>query len=115
MSPADDIAFHKLKKIEIIVKGEKQAFVADLLSRAGTTGYTMIRDVAGMGHHGFHESRLLFNDQASLVLIMAVGTEETIRKVAAGLKPLFEKSTGVMFVSDTHVVRLEHFLKAENA
>ena len=113
MTPQDDIVFHPLKKIEIIVKGEKQAFVRDLLDRAGATGYTMVRDVAGVGHHGFHEGRLLFNDQASLIMFLAVAGEQTIRRVAAGLKPLLEKSSGVMFVTDTYVVRLEHFLKQE--
>lgn len=111
MTPEEDIHFHPLKKIEVIVRGEKQAFVAELLDRAGATGYTLVRDVAGMGHHGFHEGRLLFNDQHSLVMFIAVASEATIRKVAAGLRPLFEKSSGVMFVSDAFVVRLGHFLK----
>jgi len=108
----DDIIFHPVKKIEIIVKGEKTEFVRDLLVQAGATGFTLIRDIAGMGHHGFHEGRLLFNNQASLVMFMAVAPEPTIRKVAAGLRPLFEKSSGVMFITDTHVVRLENFIRA---
>ena len=110
-----DLVFHPLKKIEIIVKGDKKQFVADLLDRSGAKGYTLVRDVAGMGEHGFHEGRLLFNDQASLVMFMAVASDDTIRRVAAGLKPLFEKNTGVMFISDAKVVRLEHFLKKEQA
>jgi len=108
----DDIVFHAVKKIEIIVKGEKTEFVKNLLTQAGTTGFTLIRDIAGMGHHGFHEGRLLFNNQASLVMFMAVAPEPTIRKVAAGLRPLFEKSSGVMFITDTHVVRLENFVSS---
>lgn len=111
MTADSSIVFHPLKKIEIIVRGEKKAFVADLLNSSGATGYTLIRDVAGMGHHGFHEGRLLFNDQASLIMFIAVASDETIRRVASGLKPLFEKSTGVMFVTEAHVVRLEHFMK----
>ena len=113
MNDADDLHFHKLKKIEIILPGEKQAFVRDLLERTGCTGWTLFRDVAGQGHHGFHEGRLLWNDRASVVMFMAVGTEAVIRKVASGLKPLFEKGSGVMFISDTQVVRLEHFVGAE--
>ncbi|PWS34811.1 transcriptional regulator [Falsiroseomonas bella] len=115
MESADELAFHPLKKIEIILPGEKQAFVRELLERSGCTGWTLFRDVAGQGHHGFHEGRLLWNDQASIVMFMAVGSEAVIRKVAAGLKPLFAKGSGVMFVSDTHVVRLEHFLSADGA
>jgi nitrogen regulatory protein PII len=113
MDSSDDLAFHPLKKIEIILPGEKQGFVRDLLERSGCTGWTLFRDVAGQGHHGFHEGRLLWNDQASIVMFMAVGSEAVIRKVASGLKPLFAHGTGVMFVSDTHVVRLDHFVGTE--
>lgn len=113
MTGHDQLVFHKLKKIEIILPGERQAFVRELLERSGCTGWTLFRDVAGQGHHGFHEGRLLWNDQASVVMFMAVGTEAVIRKVASGLKPLFEKGSGVMFISDTEVVRLEHFVPEE--
>ena len=111
MKEDNNVVFHRLKKVEIIVKGEKQSFIRDLLAECGATGYTVIRDVAGMGHEGFHEGRLLFNDQASLVMFVAVAPEGSIRKVARGIKPLLEKNSGVMFVSDTSVVRLDKFLK----
>lgn len=110
-----DLAFHPLKKIEIIVKGERQTFVRDLLDRAGVTGYTLIRDIAGMGHGGFHEGRLLFNDQASLIMFLAVASDTAIKQIAAGMKPLLEKNSGVVFVSDVQVLRLDHFVKAEPA
>jgi nitrogen regulatory protein PII len=101
---------HPLKKIEIIVRGEKEKFVQDLLDECGATGYTIHRDIAGRGSHGFHEGRLLFNDRAGLVMFFAVGDDEMIDRVMDGLTPLFEKSSGVMFVSNTHVVRLDKFL-----
>lgn len=104
---------HPLKKIEIIVRGKREKFVQDLLEDAGVSGYTIHRDVAGRGAHGFHEGRLLFNDRAGLVMFFAVGDEEMIDHVVDGLTPLFEKSSGVMFVSDTAVVRLDKFLDEE--
>ncbi|HHP7238080.1 P-II family nitrogen regulator [Longibacter sp.] len=104
---------HSLKKIEIIVRGEKEKFVQDLLEECGATGYTIHRDIAGRGSHGFHEGRLLFNDRAGLVMFFTVGDEEMIDCVMDGLTPLFEKSSGVMFVSDTQVVRLEKFLEED--
>lgn len=102
--------FHNIQKIEIIVKGEKQKFVEDLLESAGAKGYTIIQDIAGKGEGGLYESRLLFNDQASLVMFLAVASAEVIEKVATGLAPLFEKNSGVMFVSDAKVARLKKFL-----
>jgi nitrogen regulatory protein PII len=101
---------HPLKKIEIIVPSEKETFVQELLDDSGVSGYTIHRDVAGRGSHGFHEGRLLFNDRAGLVMFFAVSSEDTIQAIVDGLTPLFEKSSGVMFVSDTRVVRLNKFL-----
>lgn len=105
------IVFHSVRKIEIIVRGEKQDFIQDLLMSSGATGYTVINDISGMGHHGFQEGHLLFNDKASLVMLVAVAGEDVIEKVSNGLIPLFEKNSGVMFVSDAHVARLEKFTK----
>jgi len=104
---------HPLKKIEIIVRGAKEPFVRDLLDEANVSGYTIHHNVTGRGEHGFHEGRLLFNDRDSLVMFFTVGGEETIQTIVDGLTPLFEKSSGVMFVSDTNVVRLNKFLQED--
>jgi nitrogen regulatory protein PII len=104
---------HPVKKIEIIVRGEKEPFVRDLLDESGVSGYTIHHNVTGRGEHGFHEGRLLFNDRDSLVMFFAVAGEETIQTLVDGLTPLFEKSSGVMFVSDTSVVRLDKFIGEE--
>lgn len=103
------ISFHPVKKIEIIVKGERQKFVQELLDQAGAQGYTIVKDVAGKGSHGFHEGKMLFNDQSSLIMFMAVADQSTIEAVADGLIPLFEKNSGVMFISTTEVARLDKF------
>jgi nitrogen regulatory protein PII len=104
---------HPVKKIEIIVRGEKESFVRDLLDESQVSGYTIHHNVTGRGEHGFHEGRLLFNDRDSLVMFFAVAGEETIQAIVDGLTPLFEKSSGVMFVSDTSVVRLDKFIPEE--
>ena len=104
---------HPVKKIEIIVRGEKEPFVRDLLDDSQVSGYTIHHNVTGRGEHGFHEGRLLFNDRDSLVMFFAVAGEETIQTIVDGLTPLFEKSSGVMFVSETSVVRLDKFIPEE--
>jgi len=109
-----DHQLHSLKKIEIIVKGDKEQFVQDLLDESGVSGYTIHRDVAGRGEHEFREGRLLFNDRSGLVMFFAVGGENVITGIVDGLTPLFERNSGVMFVSDTQVVRLNKFLDAED-
>ncbi|MEE3921126.1 hypothetical protein V2I01_31815 [Micromonospora sp. BRA006-A] len=36
------------------------------------SGWTSLSGVSGFGHHGTHEGRLLSNDRAGLVMVIAV-------------------------------------------
>lgn len=104
-----DLSLHKLKKIEIVLRAEDQAIAADLLKAAGVAGWTMIRDVAGLGHGGFHQGKTIFNDQSGLVMFVGVAEEAVIAEVARGLARLFEKRPGVTFLSDVAVMRSDYF------
>ncbi len=42
-------------------------------------------------------------------MLMTVVAAEKVEPILAGLKPLFDRHTGVMFVSDVAVSRLEYF------
>ncbi len=103
------ISLHSMKKIEVIVSGENEAMIADLMTEANLSGFTLLRNISGKGHHGFHEGKLLFNDKATLVMFIAVGPEESIATIALGMKTLFQKNSGVMFVSDVAVARMDYF------
>ncbi|MBA2348382.1 MAG: transcriptional regulator, partial [Solirubrobacterales bacterium] len=65
--------------------------------------------VSGLGHHGFHQGRLLFNEQAALELLITVVPDDRVRGLLAGLRPLLDETAGVMFVTDTYVSRPEYF------
>lgn len=103
------INLHPMKKIEIIVEGEHEQVITAMMDEAAVTGYTLLRHVSGKGHHGFHEGKTLFNDKSSLILFIAVAPEEAIVKIAQGMRTLFNKEAGVMFVSDVSVARLDYF------
>ena len=109
----DQHTLHALKKIEIIVHGDKEAFVRDLLNDTGVSGYTIHRDVEGRGEHGMHEGRLLYNDRDGLIMFFAVANTPVIEAIMDGLTPLLERSSGVMFITDTQVVRLTKFVQGE--
>jgi nitrogen regulatory protein PII len=105
------LTLHPMKEIRVIVEGEYRAFVTELLDKVQATGYTIIGNVSGKGHHGFHETHFMFNEMESLVMIMTVVPEEKVAPVLAGLRPLFERHSGVMFVADVAVSRREYFGK----
>lgn len=103
------IDLHPMKKIEIIVSGEHEELISSMMQEANVMGFTLFRNISGKGHNGFHEGKILFNDRASLVMFLAVAPEENIAPLALGMKTLFQKNSGVMFVSDVDVARMDYF------
>ena len=100
---------HKMKKIEVVLEGGNLPFLQDLMSRCGVSGYTVIRDVAGMGHHGPHAGRMVYNDLNGFIMAIAVGPEVQISSVVEGMDLFFKEHAGVLFVSDTAVLRRDYF------
>ena len=103
------LILHPMKEIRVIVAGEQRAFVTDLLDRVNATGYTIIGNVSGKGHHGVREAHFMFSEQESLEIIMTVVPEEKVNPILAGLRPLFDRHSGVLFVTDVAVSRKEYF------
>lgn len=99
-----------MKEIKIVVQGDQLRFVTDLLDRTGATGYTIINNVSGKGHDGFHEGHLLFDDISSQVIVFTVVPDTKVEPILAGLGPLFNRHSGTMFVTDVSVSRREHFV-----
>ena len=99
----------KLTKIEVVVAGGEAPAVRELIRSVGATGYTSLSGVSGLGHGGYHQGRLLFNQQATLELIITVVSEDKVEALLAGLRPLLDASSGVMFVTETYVSRPEYF------
>jgi nitrogen regulatory protein PII len=104
------LTLHPMKEIKIVVQGDQLKFVTELLDRTGATGYTIINNVSGKGHHGFHEGHLLFNDTSSQVMVFTVVPDSKVEPILAGLGPLFNRHSGAMFVTDVAVSRREHFV-----
>lgn len=102
-------ALTKMTKIEVVVSGSEASAVRELIQSIGATGYTSLSGVSGLGHGGYHQGRLLFNQQAALELIITVVPESRTDALLAGLRPLLDASSGVMFVTETFVSRPEYF------
>lgn len=99
----------KMTKIEVVVAGEHAPAVREQFRSAGATGFTSVSGVSGLGHHGYHQGRLLFNAQAALELLITVVPETRSGALIAGLRRLLDDSPGVMFVTDAYVSRPEYF------
>lgn len=106
MSRAD---LTKMTKVEVVVAGADAPAVRELLKSAGARGFTSVSGVSGLGHDGYHQGRLLFNDQATLEMIISVVPDDHADGLISGLKRLLGEASGVMFVTDTYVSRPEYF------
>jgi len=103
------LILHPMKEVRVIVAGEHRPFVTELLDKVNASGYTIIGNVSGKGHHGVREAHFMFSEQESLVMILAVVPADKVEPILAGLRPLFDRYSGVMFVSDVAVSRQEYF------
>ena len=101
-----------LKKLEIIVDGEHMEFATDLLERAGVKGYTIVNNLSGRGSHGFHDGHVMFNEDDVLVMIIAAVPEDLVEPLMEGFAPFFAEQSGVVFISDIQVTRMEKFSSA---
>ena len=99
----------RMMKVEVVVSGSEAHSVREIFKSTGATGFTSLSGVSGLGHGGYHQGRLLFNDQATLELLITVLPEEKVDALLAGLRPLLTESSGVMFLSETFVSRPEYF------
>lgn len=104
-----DMKLHPLKKLEIILAGEHQAFVTDLLDRAGVKGYTIVNNLSGKGRHGFHAGHVMFNEDDALIMIIAAVGDELVSPILEGLAPFYNDHSGVVFVSNIEVTRVVKF------
>ena len=102
-------ALTAMTKIEVVVAGEDVGRVRAIFERAGAIGFTTVTNVSGLGHAGYHEGRLAFNDQDALALLFTVIPDEVAATLVEALGTLFEHRPGVMFVTETRVSRPAYF------
>jgi nitrogen regulatory protein PII len=98
-----------MKKLEIVVQGEQQEFVLDLLERAGVSGWTVLHNLSGKGSHGAHDAHLMFNEDDVLVMIITAVPTDIADAILEGLTPFFNRHMGVVFSTDIQVSRLAKF------
>lgn len=99
----------RMIKVEVVVDAADETTVRDLLLEGGAVGYTALGGVSGFGHHGHHEGRLLFNDRASLSMLISVVPTDRAPGLVRGIRRLLDQRPGVLFVSTTYVSRPQYF------
>lgn len=93
--------FNTMKRLEIVLEHDQLPHVCRLLSEHAT-GYTVIRDVTGFGHHGHREG--------DVVVLVTVVTRDHVEPIIDMVVPMLNQRSGVVLISDVEVLRGEYFV-----
>jgi nitrogen regulatory protein PII len=90
-----------MKRLEIVVERDQLPMICAVLDQR-STGYTVIPEVTGYGHHGHREG--------DIVLLVTVVTRDHIDGILDHLLPMLNQRSGVVLITDVQVVRGEYFV-----
>ena len=87
-----------MAKIEVVIDGDQFPAERELFIEAGGTGYTD-PETPEPSVTTATSGRLLFNDRASLSMLIAVMPEDKVSSLVTGLRRLLEGRHGIFFVT----------------
>lgn len=93
-----------VKRVEIVMEAAHTPHLLAVLREADVPGYTVIRDVHGMGDRGERggdEFAGVFRNCYVLVACPA----ETVDRLAVAIRPLLDRYGGLWLVSDAEMLR----------
>ncbi len=88
-----------VKRIEIIIDSPHLDSVLKTIEQADISGYTVIRDVIGMGDRGVRGGDEL-TDVFKNCYVMTACSEDKLSPLVAAIRPLLKRFGGVCLISD---------------
>ncbi len=92
-----------MKKLEIIIESFELNKVIREIDECNISGYSVISDITGRGRHGNKVSAILV-DVIRYEMIIIVEEESKIEAVIKRVKPMIERYSGIMFLTDAEVI-----------
>jgi nitrogen regulatory protein PII len=89
----------KAKKVEIVIDSIHLNHLLEKLQKVGVSGYSVFKDVIGMGERGMMAGDEL-TDVFKNSYIFTLCDEETTNKVVEAIRPILKKYGGICTVSD---------------
>lgn len=90
-----------MKRLEVVIERRQLPLLQRVLDEHAT-GYTILPEVTGFGHHGCREG--------SLVQLVTVVTRDHLDPIVDELLPMLDRCSGVVLITDVQVLRGEHFV-----
>lgn len=88
-----------VKRIEVIIDSPHLHSVVKVIEQAGISGYSVIRDVTGVGDRGARSGDEL-TDVFKNCYVMTACPEEKLSQLVVAIRPLLKQFGGVCLVSD---------------
>jgi hypothetical protein len=90
-----------MKRLDIVLERAQLEAVCSVVCRHAT-GYTVIPEVSGFGHHGSRDR--------DMVVLVTVVTRDHADPILDAVLPLLDRRSGVVVITDVQVVRGEYFV-----
>ena len=88
-----------VKRIEVIIDSPHLDSALKAIEQAGISGYTVIRDVTGMGDRGVRSGDEL-TDVFKNCYVMTACSEDKLLQLVTAIRPLLKSFGGVCLISD---------------
>lgn len=88
-----------MKRLEIVISKHKLSELTSLLSKTEVHGYTVIKQVSGLGSRGAVDPNDAIFNSGNVIVILAC-QEEKAQEVLAELQPKMKELSGMCLISD---------------
>ncbi len=92
------------KKIEIVLGQTFVPRILHFITQLNIGGYTLIKNVIGLGDHGEQDCQELVDVHSNSYFII-VTTQEKAEAFIQQVRPLIEKTGGMLLISDVQLVK----------
>ncbi len=88
-----------MKRFEIVVGIEKLEELVEILDKTGVRGYSLIKNVGGLGSRGVRDPDDVLYEQENVMVVLACKDDQA-QRVVSELKPVLKGFGGMCLISD---------------
>ncbi len=88
-----------MKRFEIVVGIEKLEELVEILDKTGVRGYSLIKNIGGLGSRGVRDPDDVLYEQENVMVVLACKDDQA-QRVVSELKPVLKGFGGMCLISD---------------
>lgn len=88
-----------MKRFEIVVGVEQLEQLTELLDRCSVRGYTVVKNIGGLGSRGVRDPSDVLLEQENVMVVLAC-KEDQAQRIVNELRPVLKSLGGMCLISD---------------